>query len=113
MLVAIGTRKTEKAPLVTAGVYLAMVRCTGAEVAVVPALSEATAVRVCRPSAKVKGAVVKRNGLTETLRSKPAPSKNDTLVTAPFVSVTLAPMVKVSVLPKMELSGGLVMVTLS
>src|SRR5258705_8707445 len=113
MLVAMGTRKREKAPLVTSGVYVAMVRWTGAEVAAAPKLSEATAVRVCKPRAKVKGPVEKRYGLVETLRSKTAPSKNDTLVTEPFVSVTSASTVTLSVLPKTELSGGLVMVTLS
>ena len=105
MLVAMGSRKTEKAPLVTAGVYLATVRRTGAEVAAAPKLSNATAVRVCRPRVKVKGGVEKRNGLTETLRSKTAPLKNETLVTVPCVSVTSAPRVTLSVLPKTELSG--------
>src|SRR5512137_2488773 len=113
MLVATGNRKRERAPFVTWGVYLAMVRWTGAEVAAAPTLSRATAVRVCKPRLKVKGAVVKRKGLAETLRSRTAPLKNETLVTAPTVSVTSAPIVMLSVLPKTELSAGLVMVTLS
>src|ERR1051326_8207034 len=113
MFVAIGSRKMEKAPLVTSGVYLAMVRCTGAEVAAMPMLSDATAVRVCRPSAKVKGPVVKRKGLAGILRSNVPPSKNDMFVTVPSVSVTSAPMVMLSVFPKAAWSGGFVMVTLS
>src|SRR5262249_14849561 len=113
MFVATGKRKTENGPLVTAGVYAAIVRCTGADVAEAPALSRATAVSVCNPSANVNGDVVKRNGLALTLRNKTAPSKNDTLVTVPPVSVTSAPMTYVSVLPKTELFGGLVMVTLN
>src|SRR5512142_3318261 len=112
MLVATGSRKREIAPLVTCGVYRATVRCTGAEVAAAPRLSVATAVSVCKPSAKVNGAVEKRYGLAETLRSNTARSKNWTFVTVPTPLVTEAPMVTLSVLPKTELSGGLVRVTL-
>jgi len=40
-------------PFVIAGSYLATVACTGAEIVVAPRLSEATAVRVCVPSASL------------------------------------------------------------
>ena len=39
-------------PFVIAGRYLAMVTCTGAEVAVAPRLSEATAVKRMRANAR-------------------------------------------------------------
>src|ERR1035441_5842012 len=112
MLVAMGSRKREKAPLVTSGVYLAMVTCMGAEVAVAPRLSEATAVTVCKPSAKPNAPIETVYGLVVRLPSDRSPSKNWTFVTLPSVSLAEAPMVIVSVLPKVELSGGLVMVTL-
>src|SRR5512140_3696111 len=107
-----GCRKMAMSPFVIAGRYLATVKCTGAEVVLAPRLSEATAVSVCKPSAKVNGAVEKLYGLAETLRSNTAPSKNWTFVTLPSVSLAEAPMVTLSVLPKTELSGGLVIDTL-
>jgi hypothetical protein len=100
-------------PFVIAGRYLATVKCTGAEVAVRPTLSDATAVSVCKPSAKVNAAVEKLYGLVEILRSNTSPSKNWTLVTLPAVSLAEAPMVTLAVLPKTEFSAGLVIVTLS
>src|ERR1039458_2315572 len=112
MLVATVSRNREKAPLVTAGVYLATVTCTGAEVVVAPRLSEATAVTVCKPSAKPNGPIETIYGLLARLPSDTLPSKNWTFVTVPSESLAEAPMVMVSVLPKEELSGGLVMVTL-
>ena len=72
-LVATGRRKREMFPFVIAGRYLAMVTCTGAEVAVRPRLSVATAVSVCVPSARL---AVKLYGLAATLPSSTAPSKN-------------------------------------
>src|ERR1039457_2443170 len=108
MLVATVSRKREKAPLVTSGVYLAMVMCTGAEVPVTPRLSEATAVTVCKPNAPIETLY----GLVVRLPSDTSPSKNWTFVTLPSGSLADAPMVMVSVLPKLKLSGGLVMVTL-
>src|ERR1035438_7775687 len=112
MLVATVSRKREKAPLVTSGVYLAMVMCTGAEVPVTPRLSEATAVTVCKPSAKPNAPIETLYGLVVRLPSDTSPSKNWTFVTLPSGSLADAPMVMVSVLPKLKLSGGLVMVTL-
>src|ERR1041385_8405146 len=113
MLVATDGRKRENAPLVTSGVYLAMVKCTGPDVAAAPMSSETTAVSVCKPSAKANWPVVKRYGLLVILRSKTAPSKDATFVILPCVSLASAPIVMLSVLPKTELAGGLVIVTLS
>src|ERR1017187_3329942 len=112
MLVATLSRKREKAPLVTSGVYLATISCTGAEVVVAPRLSESTAVTVCKPSAKPNGPIETVYGLVVRLPSDTSPSKNWTFVTLPSGSLAEAWMVMVSVLPKLELSGGLVMVTL-
>src|ERR1039458_950149 len=112
MLVATVSRKREKAPLVTSGVYLAMVTCTVAEVAMAPRLSEATAVTVCKPSAKPNAPIETLYGLVVRLPSDTSPSKNWTFVTLPSGSLAEAWMFMVSVLPKLELSGGLVMVTL-
>src|SRR5664279_3998507 len=112
MLVAMGSRKREKAPLVSSGRYLATVMCTGAEVAAAPRSSDATAVIICQPSAKPNAPIETLYGLVERLPSDTSPSKNWTFVTVPSVSLADAPMVMVSVLPKTELSGGLVIVTL-
>src|ERR1051326_1544608 len=107
-----GRRKREKAPLVTADVYRAMVKVTGADVVARPKLSEATAVKGWAPRAKVKAPLLKEYGAAVKVRSNVAPSKNRTFVTVPLVLVAVAPMLMVSVLPKTELLGGLVMVTL-
>src|ERR1035438_3929457 len=112
MLVATVSRKREKAPLVTSGVYLATITCTGAEVVVAPRLSEATAVTVCVPSAKPNAPIETLYGLVVRLPSDRSPSKNWTFVTVPSVSLAEAWMVMVSVLPNLALSAGLVMVTL-
>src|SRR3954469_24264493 len=96
-------------PLVIAGRYLAMVTWTGPEVDRAPRLSEATAVSVCKPTASVAVALY---GLVESMPSETAPSKNWTLATVPSVSVAEARMVRARELLKVELSTGLVMVTL-
>ena len=74
----------------------------------------ATAVKVFVPSAKLPAIPValKAYGPVEKLRSSTAPLKNCTFVTVPTSLVTEAPMRTLSVLPKTELSAGLVIVTL-
>src|SRR5205809_458364 len=63
---------------------------TGQDVAVAPRSSEATAVRVCRPTARTTERLY---GLEETLPREAAPSKNWTLVTLPSMSPAEALMV--------------------
>src|SRR5579859_2761183 len=107
-LVATGIRKTDKAALVTCGVYRAMVRFTGPEVPIEPRSSWATARSVWVPSAKVNGPVIRLNGDLETLRSSVAPSKNCTFVTLAPVPLADVSMLMLSVLPNTEPFGGLV-----
>src|ERR1044071_563215 len=82
---------------------------TDDDVFVAPRLSDAIAVRVCEPAARI---TERSYGLVATLPKEVAPSKNSTLVTVPSESSALAWMVTIAGATKMPPFPGLVMVTL-
>src|SRR3954470_286661 len=114
MLVATASNEMAILPVGIGGRYREITTWTGAEVALEPRLSVATAMSVLVPRArlpemavalKLKGAVVK-------VRSRTFPLKTWTLVTLPSESVAEVRMATESVFPKTALLGGLVMLTL-
>src|SRR3954469_10263170 len=114
MLVATASKVMAMLPVGTGGRYLEITTRTGAEVALTPRLSVATATRVLVPRAKLPEMAValKLNCGAVKVRSNTFPLKTWTLVTVPSESTAEVRMATESVLPKTELSAGLVMVTL-
>src|SRR5713101_4601161 len=94
--------------MVTLGGELVTVTATGEEVVVTPRLSEATAVRLCEPTARLTG---RSYGLEDTLPREAVPSKNWTLVTLPSLSTALAWIVTVAEASNEAPSMGFLMAT--
>ena len=111
MPVAMGCTRMLMLPLVNPGKYRDTDTCMMAEVVVAPRLSEAVAVSVCAPRARL---AEKLNGIVVSLVNDARPSKNWTFVTLPSESLAVAWMLTVAGPPKVRneaLSAGLVMVT--
>src|SRR5215510_13642845 len=114
MPVATASNEIAMLPVGTGGRYLEITTWTGAEVALEPRLSVATANNVLVPRVRLPAMAValKLNGGAVKVRSRTFPLKTWTLVTLPSESVAEVRTATESVLPNTALSAGLVIVTL-